>query len=260
MSATILMAHDVAGAEANEGQALDAGERALEAEQAAAPVGHVDLRGVAGDDDLRAEADAGEEHLHLLGRRVLRLVEDDEAVVERATAHERQRRHLDRLALEQALRALGLDHVVQGVVERAQVRIDLGHQVAGQEAEPLAGLDGGTGEDDPLHLLGLQRLHRHRHRQPALAGTGRAEAERDDVVADGVDVALLAGRLRSHRLALRAAHDVVGQDGARAARCRAPSRSTGRSVPSSRCWPRLQHERSAPRTAWRPARPAGRRR
>ena len=151
--------------------------------QPAAAAGHVDLGDVAGDDGLRAEADAGEEHLHLLGRGVLRLVEDDEAVVERAAAHERQRRDLDRAALEQALRALGLDHVVERVVERAQVRVDLGHEVAGQEAEPLAGLDRGPGEDDAVDLLGLQRLHRHRHRELALAGAGRADAEGDDVVA-----------------------------------------------------------------------------
>jgi hypothetical protein len=51
-------------------------------------------------DRLRVEPDAGEEHLHLLGRRVLRFVEDDERVVERAAAHEGQRRDLDRGALE----------------------------------------------------------------------------------------------------------------------------------------------------------------
>ena len=37
-------------------------------------------------------------------------------------------------AVEQALGALGLEHVVEGVVERPQVRVDLGHEVAGQEA------------------------------------------------------------------------------------------------------------------------------
>ena len=150
--------------------------------EAAAPAGHVDLGDVAGDDDLRAEADAGEEHLHLLGRRVLGLVEDDEAVVERAAAHERQRRDLDGPALEQPLRAFGLDHVVERVVERAQVGVDLGHEVAGQEAEPLAGLDRGPGEDDAVDLLGLQRLHRHRDGEPALAGAGGADAEGDDVL------------------------------------------------------------------------------
>ena len=182
--------------EVHERQAVDAAEHLLEAEQPAAAARHVDLGDVAGDDDLRAEADAGEEHLHLLGRRVLGLVEDDEAAVERAAAHERERRDLDRAPLEQPLRALGLDHVVERVVERTQVGVDLGHEVAGQEAEPLARLDRRPGEDDAVDLLGLQRLHRHGHRQPALAGAGRADAEGDDVVADGVDVALLAARLR----------------------------------------------------------------
>src|SRR3546814_5250975 len=40
-------------------------------------------------------AEAGEEHLHLFARGVLRLVEDDEAVCQRAPAHEGDRRDLD---------------------------------------------------------------------------------------------------------------------------------------------------------------------
>jgi hypothetical protein len=39
---------------------------------------------------------------------------------------------------------------VEGVVERAEVGEDLLAQVAGEEAEGLAGLDGGAGEDDAL--------------------------------------------------------------------------------------------------------------
>jgi hypothetical protein len=62
----------------------------------------VDLGDVPGDDGLRAVAEARQEHLHLLGGRVLRLVEDDEAVVERPPAHERERRHLDGAALDEA--------------------------------------------------------------------------------------------------------------------------------------------------------------
>ncbi len=92
---------------------------------AAAALGQVDLGDVAGDDDLRAEPEAGEEHLHLLGRGVLRLVEDDERVVQRAAAHVRERRDLDRAPLHQPDDDLGLEHVVERVVERAQVRVDL---------------------------------------------------------------------------------------------------------------------------------------
>src|SRR5260221_10054563 len=53
-------------------------------------------RHVARDDRFGPEAEPREEHLHLLGGRVLRLVEDDERVVQRPSAHERERRHLHR--------------------------------------------------------------------------------------------------------------------------------------------------------------------
>ena len=74
------------GVELHEREVGDAVEDAADREQsgAAAALGEVDLGDVAGDDDLGAEPEPGEEHLHLLGRGVLRLVEDDERVVERA--------------------------------------------------------------------------------------------------------------------------------------------------------------------------------
>ena len=49
---------------------------------------------------------------------------------------------------------LGVDHVVQRVEQRPQVRVDLRHQVAGQEAQALARLDRRAGEDDPVDLAG----------------------------------------------------------------------------------------------------------
>ena len=51
-------------------------------------------------------------------------------------------------ALEQLLHFFGFEHVVERVVERAQIGIDLFLQGAGQKAEALAGFDGGAGEND----------------------------------------------------------------------------------------------------------------
>src|SRR5829696_3607049 len=150
-----LVPHDVAAGQVHEVEAIDAGEDAFETDEATAAAGDVDLGHVAGDHRLGAEPDAGEEHLDLLGRGVLGLVEDDEAGVEGAAPHEGERRHLHRLALEELLSALEIDHVVEGIVQRPQVRIDLGHEVAGQEAQPLPRLDRRAGEDDPLDLFGL---------------------------------------------------------------------------------------------------------
>src|SRR3954451_22755384 len=87
-----LVAHDVLAAEANEVDALEPLEDLGHDDEPRVLVAReVDLRDVARDDHPGAVAKTREEHLHLLGRGVLRLVEDDEAVVERAAAHEGQR-------------------------------------------------------------------------------------------------------------------------------------------------------------------------
>ena len=116
--------------------------------------------------------------------------------LQRAAPHEGERRDLDRAAFDEALRALGLEHVVEGVVERPQVGVDLGHEVARQEAEPFAGLDGGAGEDDPVDLFRLERPHGCRDGEVGLAGSRRTDPEGDRVRGDGVDVAALS---RGHR-------------------------------------------------------------
>ena len=104
---------------------------------------------------------------------------------------------LDRAPVDQPLGALRPEQVVEGVVQRPQVGVDLGHQVAGEEAQPLARLDGRPGQDDPVDLVGLQRLHGQGHRQVGLAGAGGPDAEGDDVGGDGVGVGLLPAGLRA---------------------------------------------------------------
>ena len=101
----------------------------------------VDLRDVAGDDGLGVEAQARQEHFHLLDRGVLRLVQNNEGVVEGAPAHIGQRGDLDRPVFQEGPHALGVDHFVERVVERPDVGIEFRGDVAGQKAELLAGLD-----------------------------------------------------------------------------------------------------------------------
>ena len=211
-----LVAHDVVRVELDEREVVDTVEDAADRQQAraAASFGEVDLGDVTGHDDLRPEAEPGEEHLHLLGRGVLRFVEDDERVVQRAAAHERERRHFDRASLHEPRHDLGIEHVVERVVERAEIGIDLGEDVAGQEAESLPRFDRGPREDDPVDLLRLQCLHRERDREVALAGARRPDPERDRVGAHRVDVALLTRGLGMHRLP--AAQDLGVQHLARA--------------------------------------------
>src|SRR6185437_8217187 len=74
---------DVLAAELDEGDVFDLVEDVPDDHQAGALIGRqVDLGDVAGHRHPRVEAEAGEEHLHLLGRGVLGLVEDHEGVVQ----------------------------------------------------------------------------------------------------------------------------------------------------------------------------------
>src|SRR5436853_6181091 len=62
-----LMAHDVAIAEVDERNAVDRADDLHRLDQPRRPSGRqIDLRDVAGDHRLRAEAEARQEHLHLL--------------------------------------------------------------------------------------------------------------------------------------------------------------------------------------------------
>src|SRR5262249_3226885 len=96
------MAHHVLRIEIGERDAPDLVQHRLCLDQTALLAAReVDLGDIAVDDGLAAETDAREEHLHLLGRGVLRLIEYHERMVERAPAHERQWSDLDGAAIEE---------------------------------------------------------------------------------------------------------------------------------------------------------------
>ena len=87
---------------------------------------------------------------------------------------------------------LGRQHVVERVVERPQIGIDLLAQVAGQEAQPLARLDRRPRQDDPVDAAAHQQVDRGGDREIGLAGAGGPEAEDQLVLAQRLDI----GRLR----------------------------------------------------------------
>ena len=122
---------------------------------------------------------------------------------ERAAAHERERRDLDDPRLERALHPLLRHHVVERVVQRPEIRIDLGLHVAGQEAEALARLDRRPREDDAPHALPRQRVDRRGDGEVGLARARRPDADDDVVVARSSQVLGLAARLRLDELAAR---------------------------------------------------------
>lgn len=129
----------------------------------------------------------------------MRLVEDDRGIGQCTSAHESQRRDLDFAGLQRAFDDARVHQVVQRVVDRAQVRVDFFTEVAGQEAEPLAGFDRGPGQDDAIDFLALEQLRGLRHREPGLAGAGGSDAEHQLVLLQRADVGILCGGARPHR-------------------------------------------------------------
>lgn len=157
----------------------------------------IDLSHIPVDDHLGVSPHSGQEQLHLAHGGVLSLVQDDHAVIERATSHVRQRRDLDRFFLQIRLELAGLQEVPEGVVERSEVRIQLLPEIPRQEAQILSCGHYGATQDDLGHLLQLQHLGSHVNGEVGLPGTRRPYAKRHLVVVYGLKISPLVVRLRS---------------------------------------------------------------
>ena len=132
-------------------------------------------------------------------RRILGFVEDDKGMIKRAPTHKRKRCYFDRALVDPVLSPFGIDHVVERIVKRAQIRIDLLGHVAGQKSQSLASLDRRAHQHNPFHALAQQSIDSHGHRQIRLASPRRANAKRYVVLAYRFDIRLLTRRLRANR-------------------------------------------------------------
>ena len=169
----------------------------------------IDLGHVARDDHLGIDAEAGEEHFDLMLGGVLRLVEDDDGVAQRAAAHEGQRGDLDHVVLHVFAQAGRGDHLLEGVVEGLEIGVELVFHLAGQEAEFLAGLYGGSAEDDLAHLLVLQCAHGQGDGDEGLARSGGPDGEGEVVLLEAIDEQLLIGRAGGDGATIDAIDDQV---------------------------------------------------
>ena len=135
--------------------------------------GKVLLRGVAGDDHLGSESDPGKEHLHLRGRSVLGLVQNDKRVVQGPTSHVGERRHLDKAFLHVFRKAVSAHDLIESVIERPQIGVYLALKVAGKKSQLLSRLDRRPCENDPADFFIAESGHRHSHREVRLTGFPR---------------------------------------------------------------------------------------
>ena len=92
--------------------------------------------------------------------------------------------------------------IVEGVVDRPEIRVDLLAHVAGQEAEPLARLDGRPRQDESVGLAAFEKRYRVPDGEPGLAGAGRALGEDELVLPKGLEIGVLDGVAGANRAAL----------------------------------------------------------
>jgi hypothetical protein len=186
------VADDVGVLEVNEADALDGGEGLDGLDEARfAAMGEIDLGGIAGDDAFGFGSEAGEEHEHLFGGGVLAFVEDDESAVESTTAHVSEGGDFEDSLVHHLLDFFDIEHIVEGVVEGAEVRENLFLKVSREEAEGFACFDGGAGKDDTANFIGFEVGDGKGHGEVGFAGARWADAEGEIVVANGVDVGFL---------------------------------------------------------------------
>src|SRR5437879_318045 len=141
------VANDVALAEAHELDPGDVAQNVLRLFETGKLAGRqIDLRHVAGNDRLRPVSEARQKHLHLLRRRVLRLVEDDEGVVQRVVREEEVVRHIERILrcdtdADAILLADRLDRVYITHGPAAPARLDVCVAFPGETERPHPGTE-----------------------------------------------------------------------------------------------------------------------
>ena len=120
-----MVPHYVAFIEVAERQTWNGAQYGSSLYETRTPVGgKINLGDVARNHCLGVHADARQEHFHLLGRCVLRLVENDESVVQRPAAHESQRGDLYNPVLDEPLDLVHVQKDMQRIIQRAEIRID----------------------------------------------------------------------------------------------------------------------------------------
>ena len=157
---------------------------------------------------------AGEYHFHLLGGAVLGFVENDEGVVKGTTPHEGEGGYFDDSAFDELFHLFGFEHIVDCIVEGAEVGIDLFFEGSGEEAEFFSGFDGGACQDDPGDALCDEGGDGHGDGKVSFAGAGGSDAENEVIALDCLEVSTLIDRLWGENLFAEVSLAAAGNEGA----------------------------------------------
>ena len=120
----------------------------------------VNLRQVSGYDYLGVKSNTGQKHLHLRLRRILRLIQYDKRIIQCPSSHIGERRDLYYTPFQIFGNRFRSHHLIQSIIERTQIGIDLTLQVSRQKTQLFPGLNRGSCQDNPADLILLKSLVR----------------------------------------------------------------------------------------------------
>jgi len=95
----------------------------------------VDLGNITGNHCLGSFANPCQEHFHLRAGCVLGFIENNEGLIESAAPHESQGGYLNYTHLQQLAYLVRLQHIIQSIIDRSQVRVNLGSNIARKKTE-----------------------------------------------------------------------------------------------------------------------------
>ena len=135
--------------------------------------GQVDLCHISRYDHLGVHTHAGEEHLDLLGSGVLRFIQNYDCIIQRPSAHKGEGSNLNDVQFHVFFQLGSRNHILQGIIQRLQIRVYLILHVTGQESKLLTGFHGGATEDDFLDLFIFEGTYGKGNGSIRLSRTGR---------------------------------------------------------------------------------------
>ena len=116
-----------------------------------------------------------------MGGRVLGFVQDNDGIIEGSPTHKGQRGYLDDIVFHIFLQLDSRNHILQGIVERLQVRIEFVFHLSGQESQLLTRFHRRTAQDNLAHFLILQGFHGKGNGHKGFSRSGRTR-RKDQVV------------------------------------------------------------------------------
>ena len=90
----------------------------------------INLRHISRDNNGGPKANTSQEHLHLLRRRILALIQNDKRIVQGAPAHVGQGSDFDKPPFDEFFYSFKAKQLIERVVKRPQVRINFLGEIA----------------------------------------------------------------------------------------------------------------------------------